>query len=253
MLVLVAAYLYVAVLKTLYAAIERHSKPERELSRDDLDSILKSLNVVVGDKAMRFASYLKNCTSQNNAVDPAATFDTITQPKQQIALLISAVRGAFECIDSADTLYRVGLLIIRDGKPVEWAHFDPADHPPRTPPTDLSHPGSTVMHAVRARTTVIVEDIARELRGRSKNNRRYVRGNTRDDDEGSQLCYPVIHPATGQVEYVITVTGDGKCCMPEKHRPLYEWIINHYALRLNLEHSLMVIKERASHDPIKTT
>jgi hypothetical protein len=238
--VLIATFAYVAFLKTIYAAIEHYSKPDRELSRDDLQAILQSINVVVGDKAKRFVGHAKvSLTSHNLPQD--RVFQEITKPEQQIGLLVSALQGVLGFLDK-DTLFRVGLLIIQDGKPVEWAHFEPAERPPRTQATELDHPGSTVMQCIGKKSTVLVEDIQKELRIRNKEKRRYLQLNTRSNENGSQLCYPIAHSATGKIEYVITVAGDRRCCLIEKHLPLYEWIIDHFALRIRLEHSLMILK-----------
>ena len=80
---------------------------------------------------------------------------------------------------------------------------------------------------------------------KNKENRRFLKFNTVDGEDGSQLCYPIIHPATGKVVYVITVAGDKKLCLAEKYLPLYTWLIDHFAMRISLEHSLLLIKEKA--------
>lgn len=241
-LILFFAFLYVTIVKAIYSGILLYSKPEREIGRDDLHVILKTLNIVVGDKMKRFAKRVKLVVDQRN-LNGGNIFQEITQPTQQIGLLVSALRGAFESIDQTNALFRVGLLTVKNGKPEEWAHFDPAERPPRTTPEQLSCVGSTVMRCIKAKSSVLVEDIAKEITVKSKKNRRYLKCNTKDGENGSQLCYPIIHPTTGKIVYVITIAGNKKCCLPEKHLPLFEWIIEHYALRINLEHSLFILKE----------
>lgn len=249
LLILVVAYLYVAIMKSIFSGIEHYSRPEKEVGRDEVNAILRSVNVVVGDKMKRFSVQAKSVLDKPH-IDARTIFENITQPTQQIGLLVSALRGAFEFIDQSGALFRVGLLIITDGSPTEWAHFDPAERPPRTPANDLGHPGSTVMHAIRAKAPVVVEDIAKELNKKTKDKRRYLKCNTREGEDGAQLCYPIIHPATGRVEYVITIAGDKKCCLLERHLALYEWIIEHYALRIALEHSLLILKGK-SREPVE--
>jgi hypothetical protein len=244
LLVLVFASLYVYLLRTIYSAIEHHSKPERELNRDDLNAMLNSLNVVVGDKMKRFSSYFRSI-DQEKRLCGNDVFQNITQPRQQIGMLVAALRGVFEFIDSSDALFRVGLLIIKDDKPCEWAHFEPAEHPPRTEPSELANARSTVMHCIKAKSAVLVEDIAKELAKR-ENKQRYLRCNTGDGDNGSQLCIPVICPMTRKVIYVITIAADRKCALREKHLPLYRWIADNYTLRMTLEHSLLILKEKTN-------
>ena len=244
LLVLIGAYLYIVVIKSIYSAIEHYSKPEREINRDDILVLLKSIDIVVGDKMKRFSKQAKTNISKA-AINPQEIFFELTQPEQQINLLISALKSCIEHIDQTNSFFRVGLLLIKNDEPYEWAYFDPAERPPRTPASDLSHPGSTVMRSIKAKTPVLVEDIAKELNIKNKDKRRYLKCNTVEGEDGSQLCYPLIHPATGKVEYVITIAGDRKLCLAEKHLPLYTWLIDHFAMRVSLEHSLLLIKEKA--------
>ena len=244
LLVIIGSFLYVVVLRSIYSAIEHYSKPEREINRDDILFLLKSIGIVVGDKMKRFSTLAKANISKTT-INPQQIFFELTLPEQQISLLISALKATIEHIDQTNSFFRVGLLLIKDDKPHAWAYFDPAERPPRTDAKDLSNPRSTVMQSIKAKTPVLVEDIAKELKIKNKENRRFLKFNTVDGEDGSQLCYPIIHPATGKVVYVITVAGDKKLCLAEKYLPLYTWLIDHFAMRISLEHSLLLIKEKA--------
>lgn len=245
LLVIAGAFIYVAILKSIYSAIEHYSKPEREINRDDILFLLNAIGIVVGDKMIRFSDQAKASISRTT-INPQQIFFEITKPEQQINLLITALRTCFEHIDQTDSYFRVGLLLIKDDKPHDWACFAPAERPPRTTATELSHPGSTVMRSIQAKTPILVEDIAKELKIKNKDNRRFLKCNTREGEDGSQLCYPIIHPATNKIEYVITIAGDKKLCLEEKHLPLYKWLIDHFAMRVSLEHSLLLIKGKAN-------
>jgi hypothetical protein len=237
--VLIGAYLYLVVLKSIYSLIKHYSKPEREINRDDILVILNTIGVVVGDKMKRFSDLAKS------EVDPNQIFFELTKPEQQINLLIAALKSTIENIDQTNSFIRVGLLLVKNDKPYEWACFFPAERPPRTSPDELSKPTSTVMRSIKAKAPVLVEDIAKELKIKTKDKRRYIKFNTQDGEDGSQLCYPIIHPATKNIEYVITITGNTKLFLEEKHLPLYTWLIDHFAMRVSLEHSLLIIKEKA--------
>lgn len=243
LLVLIGAYLYIVILKSIYGAIENYSKPGRELGRDDVLAILHSVNVVVGDKMKRFCRTLDSIGGREE-VSAQDVFQSITQPDQQIGLLVSAVHGAFDFIDNTGAYFRVGLLTVEEGKPIEWAQFYPPERPPRASESDLAHPGSTVMNSIRSKRTVIVEDINKEVKKRKKQDRRYLKLHNRDDEQGSQLCYPVVDPSTREVVLVLTIAGDKQCCLREKHLELYEWIIDHYSVRLTLEHRLYLLREK---------
>lgn len=245
LILFIGAYLYIVVLKGIYSAIEHYSKPEREINRDDILVILKSIGIVVGDKMKRFSNKARSITS-NTTINPQQIFFELTQPEQQISLLISALRTSIEHIDQTNSFFRVGLLLIKNDEPYEWAFFDPAERPPRTTAVELSHPGSTVMRSIKAKSPILVEDIAKELNIKNKEKRRFLKCYTLEGEDGSQLCYPIIHPATNKVEYVITIAGNKRLSLEEKHLPLYTWLIDHYAMRVSLEHSLLLIKEKAN-------
>ena len=246
LIVIVGSFIYVALMRTIYAGIQEYSKPERELGSKDYLAIIHALNIVVGGKSKRFASHLKKMLS-TPTVSPADTFNEITRPDQQIPLLISGIKSVFEFIDEKNVFFRVGLMGVKAGSPSEWIAFEPQSAPPRTKPEQLSAPTSTISCAIQKKSIVVIEDIQKELaRKTTKQDRRYIRGHTQDGEQGSQLCYPVVHAATGNVEYVICIAGDQASCLHEKHATLYRWIIDVFATRITLEHSLLILKEKAN-------
>jgi hypothetical protein len=54
LLLFIGAYFYVVVLKSIYSAIEHYSKPEREINRDDILALLKSINMAMSSIIMEF-------------------------------------------------------------------------------------------------------------------------------------------------------------------------------------------------------
>ncbi|HFD31104.1 MAG TPA: hypothetical protein ENJ28_00120 [Gammaproteobacteria bacterium] len=245
LLVVIGTFLYVVFMRALYAGISAYSKPARNIEVNELLAILKAINLVVGDKCKRMSDEAKKILSKTT-VCPATTFTNITRPDQQIPLLIAGIKSVFEYMDQANTIFRIGLLRIIDNKPTEWIAFEPASNPPRTPAQNLSVPSSTVMHSIKNKSIITIQDIQSELSKRNKDKRRFVKSNTQPNDQGSQLCYPIVHPATGNVEYVITIAGNKKDCLIEKHTELYAWVIEHFSLRISLEHSLLVMKEKSN-------
>ncbi len=245
LIIIIGLFLYITIMKALYAAIYSYSKPAKDVDIDDLLAILKALNLVVGDKCKRMSNEVKKVLAQTT-ICPATTFNNITHPEQQIPLLIAGIRSVFEYMDKTNAMFRTGLLRIASGKPIEWVAFEPASNPPRTAAKNLSVPTSTVMHAIKNKSIIVVADIQAELNKKSKAIRRFVKSNTQESDQGSQLCYPVVHPATGDVEYVITIAGNKKDSLVENYAELYTWIIEHFSLRLSLEHSLLILKEKSN-------
>ena len=244
LIIIICTYIYVVLMKAVYAGVKSYAKPARELEIGDLFALLKAIDIVVGDKVKRVTLEVKKIINNSNVIGDLKFLQS-TRPDQQIPLLIVGLRSVFEYMDKEKTVYRVGLLRIVNDKPVDWFSFDPASLPPRTEAQTLGAPTSTVSQCIKNKSLVVVEDIQKELKKRTKKERRYIKGNTQETDEGSQLCYPLIHPATGKVEYVFTVAGNRSCCLVEKYSELYAWIIRHFAVRVSLEHSLLIVKEKA--------
>lgn len=243
-LIIFCTYIYVVFMKALYAGIKGYAKPAKELEVGDLLALLKAIDIVVGDKAKRVTSEVKRFINNTNVVSEI-NFLQSTRPDQQMPLLTAGLRNVFEYMDKEKTVYRVGLLRIVNDKPVDWFSFDPASLPPRTEAQTLGAPTSTVSQCIKNKSLVVVEDIQKELNKKTKRERRYIKCNTQEADEGSQLCYPLIHPATGKVEYVFTIAGNRSGCLIEKYSELYAWVIRHFAVRVSLEHSLLIVKEKA--------
>ena len=166
-IIIVSAYLYVVLLKAVFAAIEHYSKPARQLSLQDVLAILRAVNLVVEDKYKRISNEAKKSLTLPN-ISPAAVFLEITRPDQQIALLVRGVKTVFEFLDDTNAHFRVGLLSIKDGKPFEWVAFEPASNPPRTQAQDLGAPTSTVLHAIKSKAIIIIDEIQEELMKKNK-------------------------------------------------------------------------------------
>jgi len=242
--ILIGAYLYIVFAKAIYSLIHSYSKPSRELSLTDILAINKTFEIIVSDKYKRMSDEAKIALKSAKAC-PSTTFMRITKPEQQIALLIAGVRRVFEQLDDTDALFRVGLLKIENNKPTEWVCFEPMSHPPRTEATQLSAPSSAVSTSIKRKSIIVIEDIQRALSETEKDKKRFLESNTLKTDQGSQLCYPIMHASTGKIEYVLSIAGNKKGCLIEKHTSLYSWILEQFALRIALEHSLIILKEKA--------
>ncbi|WP_444921296.1 hypothetical protein ACJJID_02190 [Microbulbifer sp. CnH-101-G] len=245
LVIIIGTYLYVVILKAIFAGIKDYSKPEKELEVDDLIALIKAIDIVVGDKTKRMGNEAKSIINKPD-ICPKSTFKQITRADQQIPLLIAGLRSVFEYMDEHQAIFRVGLIRVIKNKPNEWFSFDPASLPPRTPASNLSAPSSTVSHAIKSRSIIIVENIQKELKKRAKKDRRFMKGNIQDNENGSQISYPIIHSATGEVEYVITIATNREDCLKDKYKELYSWVINHFAVRITMEHSLLLMKEKAA-------
>ena len=242
--ILVIVYLLSVFGKLLAWLIDHCSKPNRELSREDILSILKSIEPVVDDKSRRFEKYARDLI-KGRTVLGEKTFSEITQPEQQISLLIAALKSALEYIDKTNASFRIGIVIVNDNIPSGWGFYVPQEQQPSLTLEQLKDPRTTIMHAINDRNMVIVEDIVKEIQNPKP---RYLKNGSHHPTNGSLLCYPIIHPVTQQIEYVLTIAGDQKGCLAEKHAPLYSWVLRYYVSRIQLEHSLLIIKQFPEED-----
>ncbi len=242
--VLILAPVYMALVKLIYEGIKWYGKPARELSKTELISILNALEIAVNEKAKRMATGAKGALGKT-AICPKETFKSITLPGQQMSLLITGIHAVFERLSGDSIEFRVGLLKVETNRPTEWLAF----HPPATVPSmsadELANKCSTVSSCIRSKKIVIVDDIQKELK-KKEEKRRYLTGSAEAKDKGSQLCFPVTHPATGKIQLVITIAGDKPNSLIEKHADLYEWVLKHFVVRLSMEQSLLIMKEKAN-------
>lgn len=245
LLIIIGSFLYLVVMRAIYAAIRNCAKPERELEVDDLVALVNAINIIVGEKTRRMAIEAKAALGLNN-ICGRETFLQITRPDQQIPLLIRGLRSVFVYMHTANATFRVGLLRIDNNKAIHWYSFDPESQPPRTHAAVLNAPTSTVSRCIKTKSIIVIDNVQKELKKKSKNIRRFMRGNLQAEDEGSQLCYPIIHSATGNVEYVVTIAGNRSESLKAKYSELYTWIINHFSVRICMEHSLLIMKEKTS-------
>lgn len=242
--VLIGAPLYMVLVKTIYAAIKNYSKPGRELSKPEIISILNAIEIAVNAKSIRMATGARGALGKGS-ICPKETFRDITLPGQQMSLLTTGIHAVFERLSGETIDFKVGLLKVENGKPTEWLAFHPQAIAPSMTAEELTHRTSTVSCCLRSKKIVIVDDIEKELR-KKEDKRRYVASSAEAKEKGSQLCFPVTHPATGKIQLVITIAGDKANSLIERHSDLYEWVLKHFVVRLSLEQSLLIMKEKAN-------
>lgn len=238
---IIVVYVSIHLFQSLKVFINHCAKPDSVLNRDNILSIIESVDFVVTAKKDRFLQETKKALIEN--WDKPTIFNKITQPEQQIALLVCAIKAHFEHRLKYKVEFRVGLMRVKEGGLVDWFAFAPTTHPPRTGVDVLSSPSSTIMRALTTQGMVIVQDIQKELKKPSKNQRKFVKGNTQPHNNGSVLAVPVYCPNTRKPIYVLSILGNRQNCLQECHRELYEWILDHFQSRLIIEHHLYLLKE----------
>ncbi len=243
--VIILAYVWRFASQFVMAVIEKYSKAEYSLDRDDFIFIETALSNVVDSKTARFLDYVKQQGSKQK-LDAATTFLTITKPRDQIRLLTNAIYSVLSYFDKkyrkGQADFRVGLLEIVEGKPVEWLEYKGASGPALTP-AELAEVDSTVMACIKARRPIFIHNIVKESK-KAQNKRRYTElSEDTGADMGSLVCYPVKYGYKNDIPYVITVKTDLKNHL--KPDGLYEWIIERFVNRMLLEHSLFILREKS--------
>lgn len=241
-LILIALIYGLIIVGSSIEGLIRHlSKPDCELTREDLQSILTCINEVVVGKMQRFLSSTR--VALRDSWQPEKIFTEITQPRQQIALQIKALHGFFEYFTQNKVRFRVGLMRIADSKPLDWSSFFPDEHPPRATIEALSSPTSTIMRALERGDTIIVQDINAELKKKNKDDRNFVAAGSKPGRNGSILTHPIYCPNTRNPIYVLSIFAEESDCLLEKHIGTYKWIIENFLTRILIEHHLLILKE----------
>lgn len=236
----ILTFLLITLGNSIESFIRQYSEPDLELARDDIHSILTSINEVVSAKKSRFLKTTKQALLER--WDKKTIFTEITQPEQQISLLIKALHGIFTYLFHNEVNFRVGLMSIKNNQPVEWFCFEPEEHPPRTGPDTLSSSTSSIMRALESKSMVIVSDTVKEFNKPNKDQRNFVKGSSGPKEDGSILTFPILCPNTREAIYVLSILAKQKNCLETKNKDLYFWIIDIFLSRLLLEHHLMLLK-----------
>lgn len=205
-------------------------------SFDVLHAINVGFGEIVNHKANRFDNFYKhhiNGTKSSNGI-----FHEITQPDQQIALLTQMVYHIFQS-NYSDIKFKVRLVDIDNKIPVAWAAYAPKERYPRTEISQLKNKNSTIKQCLKKKDLVVIEDIVKA----AKENK-YVMSHDDENEVGSLLCFPIMHAPTKSHSYVVTVSADKPFFIKEKHE-LYSWILNQFSARMQLEHTLKLLKKEA--------
>lgn len=239
LVLIILATIYMVLVKAIYLGIKSYGKPSKELEKRDLIAILRGIDIVLDEKAKRMD---KNAAlTLASPRDCTQIFKAVTLPEQQISLLVVAIHSFFEYLSEQKVNFRVGLLRVESDKVVEWEAFHPRSSPPRTLPAKLNIPTSTVSKCIKSKSMIIINDVRKELL-KEKSKRAYFEGNFQSSEQGSQLCYPIVHNSDGKIHYVLTIAGNKADSLNQSHTDLYKWVLNHYIVRISLERSLLIMK-----------
>ncbi|MDX9963109.1 hypothetical protein [Desulfobacter postgatei] len=166
LLIIIWVVLLTYIGRSLFSIIQHFALEDSELTKKDIVSILNTIDVVVQSKCNRFLRNTKQVLKKK--LSSSEIFKMITQPDQQIALIVQAIQGIFETLHGNNTEFRVGLMAVKSEKLTDWFVFAPENKPPKTDAEALSNPSSAIMRALKSKSMIIIEDIQEELKKKIK-------------------------------------------------------------------------------------
>jgi hypothetical protein len=204
-------------------------------------ALITALDHIVGIKNIRFGTH----ASAASELTKESVFCRITEPSKQIWEIVRSICEFFNATQTEKrrSLIRVTLAVIQDKKIVSLPAFFPSDHPIKASVSILNHPKSTFLIAARTRKMVIIENIQKELK-KPKVTRRFVDTENEEDNKGYMICYPVYYyNGSENIPYVISIHSDEPDYFKNEFKDLYEHSLHRFALRLSVEHSLLILRE----------
>jgi len=236
--IIISAFLIYALITYGYSYIkliaEYTEPPPPDLSKQHAISIIQTLEIIVQTKYKRFIDTLKMNTSAKDI------FNTITQPNLQKDIIIQAIKSHLE-IQFPNTLIKVGLMRVSNKLCTEWENYLPTHIGPKTPINVLNSKTSCIKRSIESRTLIIVENATAEL-NKNSSSRCYINGMTPLNESGSQICFPILHPITNEVIYVLTVSCNKQNSFKNEDFEFYQWLLGVFTQRLLLEISLEILK-----------
>lgn len=232
------------LVSNINSILDKLVSSDGSLTTEGLLALKESLEKIVQYKAQRFESECARI-NPNGQLTEASVFQAITRPDQQIIFIAHALNGFLEAI-TKDIDFKVRLIKIENHLPVGWYTYAPDNEPPKTEITVLQNQDSSVSICLRKKSLFVVEDI--EAAAVKQGGREYVMSHQDPSDEiGSLVCYPVYHKQTRCYPFILAVSANKPFFMNHK-KELYKWIFDQFALRLQLEYSLLVLKENCRHE-----
>jgi hypothetical protein len=171
-------------------------------------------------------------------------FEKITDPMTQISEIIREISVFFNVTKKLKSraLIRVTLAVMKDGKVSSLPIWFPTDEPIKASLSALNSPRLTFINAAKQKQLIIIPDIKKEL-SKTKKLRKFEESENLEDNAGSMICYPVYFNCSSSIPYVISIHCDEPGYFKNEFKSLYQHTLDRFSLRLNVEHSLFIMKE----------
>lgn len=233
--------IFVLIYPAIFVAVGAwiaHKAESNGLNVSGLLALLASLDQVVGVKNNRFEKHLSD-----DKLTKETAFEVITDPMAQISEIVRSICDFFNATRNAKSkpLIRVTLAVMKGRKITDLPVFFPTDEPIRSSIASLNSPKSAIVTAAKTKQLVLISDISKEL-ALPESKKRFVDTGNDVDNVGSIICYPI---RTGSgVSYVVSIHCEEPGYFKNEFKDLYEHSLQRFALRMNVEHSLLMMKEK---------
>lgn len=230
----------------LYRAIASFTNEQPNGWVDVPSVLLRTLDNIVGAKEQRFSAHLKSVTEAQNKATSSSVFSFITQPGAQLNELIHGVYTTVDTLlrvqEGGKYVLKVNLAAIDQNQSIKEIYFHyPSNHPVRSSLATLNDPRSAIKNSIRTKKIVVLESIRME--SIQSKPRFVVTDDSRADEDGSLICYPVTYDSLNAVVFVISIQIDRPGTFKQKFSQSYTELLKPFALRIKLEYALLALKE----------
>lgn len=216
---------------------EAYDKKEVVSAKQGMRLLFDCIDNVVGNKSDRFAQY-----AISHPQPECCVFSSITSPEDQMERLIDGIYKYFlYYAGDLEINIRVTMVEMGDTYARKFIHSIPKNIPPAGKIDEYQNDTCAFSKAKADKRMIIIEDIKKELRRRGKK-KRYAKVEG-DPQEGSLLVYPIRHRGLLEIVYCVSVYASEAKFFNEEERSFFEDIMDKFCRRIELEHSLKMIKD----------
>jgi hypothetical protein len=226
------------------AALKRSVIDVDTLTAKDYGLMIRTLNEVTGHRLSRLSAFIRRFAKEADSIPAADYIDVLAKPEEQIEELVWSIYHAF--LDDSAADLSVTLAEMEGKRFKRFRFWLPEGHMPTSTENELCGRRCCLSIAADSKGVVIVEDIEKELE-KQPNRRIFAPGAQGSSKVGSLIAYPVSGQLTNDVPFVVSVRSQTPRYFRKSRKSRYEAILEPFALRLAVEHSLSVIKKHHEH------
>jgi hypothetical protein len=227
--------------------IRNRLRKTSKLSVSEASRLLILLDEVVGLKAERFRTYLRDNPDYRSS-HKSTIFNGITNPNSAYRALIEATHKFVDksaLPEEAGVRFVVVLARIQKDQIHKFETTFPRNRPPSADVTHFNSDDVLFRIALKKKKVVIVGDIEKEL-NKPEGKRRYkeIAG---EPTTGSIICIPIKYVGTPEIPFVLSIYSSKRNFFPENRGEKERWesIAESLDIRFSVEYSLEKLSEKS--------